>query len=61
MCNHAVESCWVGGFDESRVSAAVGIPSHLRPIGLLPCGYSNAPPKYNRNRRSLDDTFAFVV
>ena len=54
-----VESCWVGSFDESEVSSILNIPSHLRPIGMLPCGYSEAPPRHERSRRDLDETFTY--
>lgn len=43
---------WVGAFDEDKVSQILDLPSHLRPIAILPIGYpaeSPSPPP----RRSL--------
>lgn len=31
-------ACWIGAFDERRVSAALGLPLHVRPLTLLPVG-----------------------
>ena len=55
-----VESCWAGGFDESAVSSILDIPSHWRPVGLLPCGYSNAGARYPHSRKEIDEMFTFV-
>ena len=55
-----LEAGWVGGFSEEGVSAALDIPHHLRPVGILPCGYSNMPPRHERKRKPLEETFAFV-
>lgn len=38
---------WVGAFDEDKVSRILDLPSHLRPIAILPIGYpaeSSSPP-----------------
>lgn len=45
---------WVGAFDEDKVSRILDLPSHLRPIAILPIGYpaeSPSPPP----RRSLTE------
>lgn len=45
---------WVGAFDEDGVSRILELPSHLRPIAILPIGYpaeSPSPP----SRRSLKE------
>lgn len=49
----------VGSFVESEVSSILNIPSHLRPIGLLPCGYSEAAPRHERSRRDVEETFTY--
>jgi nitroreductase len=36
--------CWVGAFDEERVSRALGAPVHWRPVALLPVGYGAETP-----------------
>jgi nitroreductase len=38
-------SCWVGAFDEGRVAAILDAPSRLRPVALMPIGYSAEKPK----------------
>lgn len=38
---------WVGALDEDKVSQILDLPSHLRPIAILPIGYpaeSSSPP-----------------
>jgi nitroreductase len=32
-------SCWIGAFDEEKVSTAAGLPSYLRPVAILALGY----------------------
>ena len=32
-------SCWIGAFDEEKVSEAAGLPSYLRPVVILAVGY----------------------
>ncbi len=36
-----LSSCWVGAFNEKMVSDALGLPSHIRPVAMLPIGYSD--------------------
>ncbi len=39
---------WVGAFDEEAVAKQLKLPSHIRPIAILPIGYpaeSNSEPK----------------
>lgn len=32
-------SVWVGAFDEGKVSEALGLPHHARPVAMVPLGY----------------------
>jgi nitroreductase len=32
-------TCWVGAFDDVKVSEAAGLPEHLRPVAILTVGY----------------------
>ncbi|KNB43385.1 nitroreductase [Blastocystis sp. subtype 4] len=57
---YAVLACQEEGlssFSESEVSSILQIPSHLRPVGILPCGYSTANPRHERTRKEVSDTF----
>lgn len=38
-------SCWVGAFDDNGVSESLGAPAHLRPMALMPLGYSAETPE----------------
>ncbi len=38
-CDLGLGSCWVGAFDEAAVSEILELPSHLRPLAILPVGY----------------------
>ncbi|MGA1793092.1 MAG: nitroreductase family protein [Thermoplasmatota archaeon] len=32
-------TCWIGAFDEQKVSEAAGLPEYLRPVAILTVGY----------------------
>jgi nitroreductase len=36
-----LDACWVGAFDEQKVSSILHLPSYIRPIAILPLGYSD--------------------
>lgn len=40
-----IGSCWVGGFDEADVARALALPSHVRPMAIIPMGYPAEKPK----------------
>jgi nitroreductase len=31
-------ACWIGSFDERRVSESLGLPDHARPVAMVPIG-----------------------
>jgi nitroreductase len=35
-----LDACWVGAFDEKKVSTILHLPSYVRPIAIIPIGYS---------------------
>jgi nitroreductase len=37
-------SCWVGAFDETNVAEILGAPRGMRPVAMLPIGYSDETP-----------------
>ncbi|MBN2518736.1 MAG: nitroreductase family protein [Candidatus Altiarchaeota archaeon] len=53
-------SCWVGAFDEEEVREILSIPKHLRPIALIPVGYSNDKP-LGTSRKSLGEIAKVMI
>lgn len=51
-------SCWVGGFDESKVKKILNIPSHFRPVGIQACGYDKKS-RVKKYPRVFEDTFTY--
>lgn len=45
--------CWVGGFREPELKNILGIPSYVKPVGLLPIGFPSTPPPAPKSRLSL--------
>ena len=39
--NNGLDACWVGAFDEKKVTTILNLPSYVRPIAIIPIGYSN--------------------
>jgi nitroreductase len=37
-------TCWVGAFNEKEVTKLLNIPSHFRPVAIVPLGYPNESP-----------------
>jgi len=37
-------SCWVGAFDEKKVSRILNLTGNLRPIAIVPIGFSAEKP-----------------
>lgn len=46
-------SCWVGAFKEEAIKEILNIPNHLRPVALIPVGYSLE--ERNSKRRELEE------
>lgn len=46
-------SCWIGAFDESRATAILKLEDGIRPLAMLPIGYSNEKPNPPK-RRPID-------
>jgi nitroreductase len=43
-------ACWVGAFDEAAAAKAVQLPSHLRPVALVPLGVPAQAPSATPRR-----------
>jgi nitroreductase len=39
-----LSACWVGAFEEKRVSEILRLPSYIRPVAIVPIGYSKRIP-----------------
>lgn len=37
---NGIGSCWVGGIDEERLKTIFNLPTYVKPLGLLPLGYT---------------------
>ena len=43
-CSLGLGSVWVGAFDEYGVAKILDMPSHLRPVAIVPVGYPGQSP-----------------
>lgn len=49
VVDEGLGACFVGAFDDDQVSRVLGLPAHVRPIGIIPIGYPAEPAeKYRR-------------
>jgi nitroreductase len=65
-------ACWIGAFDEDRVSSAVGIPEEYRPQAIISIGYPDEQPQppskypieimsyWNKWRARIEDVDAYL-
>jgi nitroreductase len=51
-------ACWVGAFNEDNVRDALNMPDGLRPVTLIPVGWSAEQPRL-RFRRSSEDIVVY--
>lgn len=47
--------CWVGAFQEEEAARALDLPSHLRPVAIVPLGYPTRPQMGRTSRRDLKE------
>jgi len=52
--SRGLTSCWIGAFDENAVRQALGLPSAVKPVAILPIGYS-AESSTRPSRRPIDE------
>ena len=43
-CAMGLGTCWIGAFREEMVRKALNTPSHVRPVAIVPVGYSSEKP-----------------
>ena len=55
MAAHSLglSSVWIGSFDEEKVSEILKLEKDIRPVAILPIGFSNETPEVT-NRRSSE-------
>lgn len=53
-----IGSVWVGAFDEKRAGAALELPTHARPVAIVPIGYP-AGKRVPRKRLPLETVVHF--
>lgn len=58
---YGIGSCWVGAFDEKKVSKALNLSERFRPVALVPMGYpAELPTRRPRSHRPLEETVVTV-
>ena len=58
-----VDSCWVGGFSDTEVSHAFGLPENIQIVALMDLGYASEgvrPSHLHDKIRSLEETTAYL-
>jgi nitroreductase len=55
-------ACWVGAFDEEAASRVLELPGHLRPVAMIPIGYTKerSTPRRPRQDRHWDEVVTIV-
>jgi nitroreductase len=49
---HGYGACWIGAFNEDDVSKALNVPSHMRPVSMVPVGRIDGKLPPLRGRKS---------
>lgn len=52
--DHGLDSCWVGAFNEKEVSDILRVPSYIRPIAMIPLGFSKKKDTATRRKNIKD-------
>lgn len=52
---YGLGSCWVGSFNEEQVKNVLALDPHLKPIAILPIGYTAMEPEIIA-RRPIEET-----
>jgi nitroreductase len=47
-------TCWVGAFEEEEAREILNIPNGIRPVAIVPVGYSTETPPPRRSRRPIN-------
>jgi len=52
-------ACWCGAFDEETVTEILSLREGLRPVSVIPVGYTDKRPD-KRKRRPVEDIFTVI-
>ncbi|MBC7262790.1 MAG: nitroreductase family protein [Chloroflexi bacterium] len=52
-------ACWVGAFDEAAAAKALQLPSHLRPVAIIPIGHPTTRER-GPGRRPLAEVVSYI-
>jgi len=53
-------ACWVGAFDERAATTVLDLPSHLRPVVMIPIGHPSERSVRRTPRRPLSEITTFI-
>jgi nitroreductase len=53
-------ACWVGAFDERAAATVLNLPSHLRPVAMIPIGHPGERFARRTSRRPLSEMTTFI-
>lgn len=42
--NEGIGACFVGAFEDEKVSKILGLPAHVRPLGIITLGHPDEKP-----------------
>jgi nitroreductase len=56
--DYGLDACWVGAFNEQAVSKILRVPSYIRPVAMIPLGYSKKKRTATR-RMNIKDLVHF--
>jgi nitroreductase len=51
-------TCWIGAFDQDKVRAILGVPSHAKVVGVMTLGYPADHPR-PKTRKSMDEIVCY--
>ncbi len=52
-------TCWCGAFDENRVTGILDLPGKMRPVAIIPVGYSQKEGA-KTGRRPIEEITTFI-
>lgn len=53
-----IGTCWIGAFDEQKLSGMLELPEHVQPVAVIPMGYPEGKPR--QTERIPVEEIAFI-